>query len=821
MQTSPQPQGALSPFANGSSQDQFESYQSIEANLTDRQRVIILGSRIPIVFGKEDQGEGGVWVTPAAARFGVQIVPGSLTSFSIGLVVSDGQIETIAAKDVYKGAYSILTVPGYRVTFAYSSMPTSGFNYALSNKAIETVAETVGGTMTTKFTIRRTGVRRITLDNFKIMAGGFTLFFTWRITQNGVLASSKTTPVTSLTGTNLSWSTNRDIVIELYAATSTQTTGVTYNPAGAVSGTLTTEIEVAKPIGQDERDLPVFAGEGGTFTGMSCLAVGGSIREYAESGGAPESQAIELDFPHPGGTSDVYTVKNAVSISIDNLRLGTTTSGTLDGVPILALNAYKFELLLNGVVVIPANTTYLSTSVKWTAATPGTFVLRIISNIAGRVKGTGSVSLIKLEDTLPPSSTITTTSTALVVLITTAKIVTTVTGVLSFSMATLNCSTSGGVQYAFRYQLLVNGSVVQDSGGDAFGYTDVFLQLVEPSTIALNIIPSSTFPAGVSCRGTVVTTKTDGTVPPISVVGTGPITWDQQIRCLVRNGVRVSRYVTGGTGSSNNFPDLARYLLQQTDRVDSGTNGQINDTSFELATRFTQKYRLLFNGVVSAPVNAREYLQRIAPFFLLKFGLINGRYSMIPVVGVNSDGSYNLSAAVPNFTLDAGSLVQGSLKWEYINLSERPQSYVAMSWREQDSASYSVVRTMEIKEVSTLIEAPREMYDMSDFATNMDHVTTFGKWLLSYRRHVAYKIEFAASQGLLAAVALGDLVRINFQGTPTFGNAVSESELYRVESVSESDVGILRIKATHCPVTQDGVEAVTNSLVNDTFATYI
>jgi|GEM_PF-6546621 len=815
MQTDPKPQGAQSPFANSGLQDQVQSYQAIEANLTERQRVITIGSRIPIVFCKEEEGEGGAWVTPPAGKFGVQINPGAPTAFSIGTVVSDGQIGTIAAADVYKGAYSILTVPNYKVTFAYNSMPSTGFDYTLSNREIKNIEESVGGTMTTKFTVKRAAIRKLQFIVTKIASTttGASQFFTWKCFQNGQLVAQSQTG-TSVLGVDFtfSWPTPRDVEVQLFAAAIGSAAQITYSSPATVNGLTRTDVEVVKPIGADEKDLPVFAGSGGTFGEMSCLAVGGQIRAYEEAGGPAVKDTYKFDVPFSGGTATVYTVKNAVYIK--GLNLSLKQIYTLNGYSYTVLEPCSWGLYFNGALVKSGS------AFDYRSTTPGTFEIKATSVKTGRATGDGTIELFKAEDAPPPASTITSTSTPFVVSITTEKFVVTVADVLSLNIASLVCSTSGGTKYSFRYQLFLDGELYDDTSAFALQHDNVGVQLPNPATIALYIIPqTSPFPAGVSARGTAVTTKTDGSVPPVTVVGTGPITWDQQIRCFVRNGVSCTRYLgSPASGSSNNFADLARYLLTATDRV---SNARIDDTSFLAAAKWTNTERFLFNGVISSPVNVREYLQRLAPFFLLRFGLIGGEYSLVPVVGVKSDGSLNLDPAVPKYTLKADSIIENSLKWEFINLSERPRNYVAVNWREQASTSYSVVKTVEVKEVATLLDAPRDYYDMSDFCTNYDHARRFAKWTLAFRRLVTHKIEFASSQDLLPQIAFGNLIRLNFDATPSVRLVASESELYRVDSVSESDTGILRVKATHCPVTQDGVEAVSFSYANDSFGIYL
>ena len=687
------PLGASSPFVTGELLDAWGSVVATEADVTSTQRTIEIGAHIPVVFGKARDGNGGVWVTPAAARFGGQVHPTNGTTVSIGMVVSDGQIGSITSDNVYKGSAKISELLDWKTEFAYGSMPSNGFDYTLSATTVQTKQEFVNGQMTTTYSISRSGATSVKVINLHIMLGHVTQTFAWKVLVNGAVHSSQL-PSLAVTrmDCDLSWATPSDFTLELtsynYAA------GRPYDSAAFVMAEVVhTYLQTGAPT-EGSTELPINAGSGGTFADLSCLAV---RARAAKTGG------IEAD---------------ADAAQSLNRAISTSASFTFNG------------------------TKFVS-----------------ISNMGVNV---------------------------------------------------------ANVKYQFKYNLYVNGALAQTSGSASWSssYPAIERSFASRANVVLEIISfnggeGKPYPAGAVFTGTVGYTTPDGTRG-----GATPLGYEDQVRCYVANGVHVPSVVTGAVESSDNFADLALYLLRRSGRV---PDRLIDLDSFKLAAQFTAANGLAFNGVLSAPVNLREYFQRVAPYFLLTFTQVDGRFSLLPAVSVEPTGLINSGALIPAFCLDGSKITEGSLRWNYVSAAERQTVICLVTWRNQTTGSYAVTNVVEVKYAGTPATAPTERHDISEFCTSFAHAAMVGKYVLATKKHVTHTVEFAAMQTAMPGVKANDIIKLDVSATPTFGSVAQSPRLYRVASVSEAETGTVVVRASLLPQTTDGRDQVVANVLEGAY----
>ena len=687
------PLGPSSPFVAGELLDAWGSVLATEADVTSAQRTIEIGSRIPIVFGKTRDGRGGVWVTPAAARFGGQTHPTNGTTVSIGMVVSDGQIGSISSNDVYKGSAKISELLDWKSEFAYGSMPSSGFDYTLSATTVQTKQEFVNGQMTTTYSISRSGVTSVKVVNLHVMLGIVTQLFSWRVLVNGTLHSSQS-PSLAVTkmDCDLSWAGPTDFTLELTSYN--YSAGRPYDGAALVMAEVVhTYLQAGAPA-EGSTELPIHAGAGGTFADLSCLA----IKARAAKAGGVEADADVTETLN-------RSISTSVSIAFNNTR----------------------SISISGMGVAVAH-----------------------------------------------------------------------------------------VKYQFKYNLYVNGALAQTSGSASFASSYAPIERIFSSrvNVVLEIISfnggeGKPYPTGAVFTGSVGYTTADGTRGGVTLLG-----YEDQVRCYVANGVYVPSAINGAMGSSDNFADLALYLLRRSGRV---PDRLIDLDSFKLAAQFTAVNGLAFNGVLSAPVNLREYFQRVAPYFLLTFTQVNGRLSLLPVVSVKPDGLINTSALTPAFQLDENKIIEGSLSWNYISAADRQTVICLVTWRNQTTGSYAVTNVVEVKYADTPSTAPTDRHDLSEFCTSFAHAATVGKYVLATKKHVTHSIEFAAMQTAMPDIKANDIVQLNVSVMPTLGGAAQAPQLYRVASVSEAETGVVVVRALLLPQTADGRDQVAADMLEGTY----
>jgi hypothetical protein len=650
--------------------------------------VIEIGSHVPIVFGKAANGDGGVWVTPAAARFGAQAHPTTGTNVSIGMVVSDGRVGDIAAEDVYKGAARISELLDWKTAFAYGSMPEHGFDYTLSNTTVESKQDFVNGLMSTTFSITRANALSFRVTNLRVVIGHVTQLFAWKAYVNGALHSSQAPSLAvNVFNCDITVTTPSTFTVELTSYN--YSLGRPYDSPAAVNAEVIYTYPKTGAPQEGATELPIFAGSGGTFEDLSCLAV--------------KARTAKI-----GGTDTDSDAQRTLNESIvTQVDIGFSDTKVLNISPL-------------------------------------------------RVR-------------------------------------------------------SSNVNYQFRYQVYVNGSLASDSGQASYASSyAISLSLLTRSSIVLRIISfnggeGKPYPAGITVQGVASYSQ-----PGPAVGATTPLGYEDQVRCFVRNGVHVESVLTGATGSSNNFADLALHLIRKSGRV---PDRLVDFDSFRLAAKFTEANQLFFNGVISAPVNLREYLQRLAPYFLLKFAQVDGRFALLPVIGVKADGAIDGAPLAPRFELNASSIVSNSLRWSYVPASQRQDIIALISWRNQSSATYSVSNVAEVRYATTPTYAPTEQHDISDFCTSSNHATMFGKYLLATKKHITHTVDFDVPQSVLPGVRARDVVAIDFSALPSLGAQTGGLVLYRVESVAESEAGLVRLTGSHTPVDGSGNDEVVVSML--------
>ena len=283
-----------------------------------------------------------------------------------------------------------------------------------------------------------------------------------------------------------------------------------------------------------------------------------------------------------------------------------------------------------------------------------------------------------------------------------------------------------------------------------------------------------------------------------------------QIHVYVRKGILVNRLLDGTRASSNLFPDLARYLLRLNVLV---PDALIDSAKLKAAAEFNNAEQLFFNGMLTTASNLRDYLERVAPFFMLRFTQNNGLFALIPDLPLNpATNKLSTAPVTPIKTFDETNITAGSLERTYIDLGDRKPYCAVLLWRDQKSTEPGRVRTVEIRYTGTAPAGPYEQYDMSEFCTSEAHAQKIGKYLLARRKHTTHTVTFRTNPlgGSPASSLLqpGDIVKVVEKRINSAGSAATEQYYYQVDAISEDLSGDITIEATHFPTLSTGASAV-------------
>lgn len=372
------PQSASAPITTNLRKDELAALLTVEQGATAQQRIAATGNSIPLVFCRQTGGVGGAWVTPPAVRFGVEENANTGDYFAFGLVISDGQIPAIAESDVWKGPIKVNTLSGYGITNAYNTLPTSGYNYTLTSVGADTPATSTTNTETYNYantgvsfsfsgnlyTITVEGCTSFSFNGSKITtspSAAVNYFHRWAARSNGTLIDGS--GLTESTGFNGSFSFSSPVTFTLTIDTSFS--NYWPNPAYLVFSSLAYNYRVTTTVTTPQipgavTNLPLFPGSGGSFAGMSTLAVRGRYAVDAETGIYKQQvrcfvrNGVQIDRVLGGSGSSCsfpdlayYLLKNANKVSTQLIDLPSFQGAE-------RFNA-KYELFFNGVLANSVN----------------------------------------------------------------------------------------------------------------------------------------------------------------------------------------------------------------------------------------------------------------------------------------------------------------------------------------------------------------------------------------------------------------------------------------------------------------------------------
>ena len=237
-----------------------------------------------------------------------------------------------------------------------------------------------------------------------------------------------------------------------------------------------------------------------------------------------------------------------------------------------------------------------------------------------------------------------------------------------------------------------------------------------------------------------------------------------QPQIWIPNGINVERlgpsneYIDSNpTGPSNNFADLAYYLLTAKGAGSAAAGRSISPelvdkAEFEKAAKFISSYWMRYDGAITDSVNLRDYLTEIAPFFMCNFVVQNGQFALKPALPVDGNGQLNQGAMSPAAMFTDGNIFAGSFKLTYLPQSERQDFRANMVYRRSKPNTLVEPRSILVQwdwdenndndPSNNVTTVNQEDFDISSFCTRRSHAFAAARYLLSVRRRVDHVVEF-------------------------------------------------------------------------------
>ena len=244
-----------------------------------------------------------------------------------------------------------------------------------------------------------------------------------------------------------------------------------------------------------------------------------------------------------------------------------------------------------------------------------------------------------------------------------------------------------------------------------------------------------------------------------------------QLRTWLKDGIQVQRFhpdEVGTIGTSNLLPDLVYYLMtDNTAGIGELVSKELLDTdSFTTACQFLRLNQLFFNGAIAEPQNLRDYITEVAPFFLLDFAIINGKFSFTPAVPITDAGAISTGSVPISALFSEGNIIEGSFEVEYLEADQRRDFSAAMRWRYEQVNKLPEERVvvMQWDEIGGA-DYPLESFDLTDYCCSEEHAVIAAKYLMSLRRRVTHTVTFKTSP-LGINLAPGEYIKVVTQASP-------------------------------------------------------
>ena len=253
----------------------------------------------------------------------------------------------------------------------------------------------------------------------------------------------------------------------------------------------------------------------------------------------------------------------------------------------------------------------------------------------------------------------------------------------------------------------------------------------------------------------------------------------QQLSAYVRNGIEVDRLCddngipvnAGILNATQNFPEIAYALL--TDKTIGAGNiigtASVDRERMQLASKFCYANQFNWDGVISEKLNLREWIYETAGYCLLDFTILGGKFSLVPSVPYNSDGTINYQGTPEIKALFTDGNIR-NLKVTWLSPEERQLFKAVIKLREEIDNGFTRDRTITVRLSDALGGSeldPEESFDISAWCCNTTHAEIFAKYALKLRKLVDHGLTFETTPAGALGLAPGEYIRLVSEVTHT------------------------------------------------------
>lgn len=288
--------------------------------------------------------------------------------------------------------------------------------------------------------------------------------------------------------------------------------------------------------------------------------------------------------------------------------------------------------------------------------------------------------------------------------------------------------------------------------------------------------------------------------------------WSKQINAFIRDGLQVTRLADSTSGSSDNFVDLAKYLMLQSGRLPSDL---IDDSSLTIAANFTDVNKFLFNGVLAKSVNLSDWLQKTSYNFLLRLTNTNGKFGLKPRLPYNTDYTIKTTTITPEFTFTEDHVLSDGFEIDFISLEDREPVCIVAQWRQQPEADFGLVRTVDVRYQGEAASGPFVSMDLSGYCVTENHAIKVATYKIATRKHITHHLRLKVRErSYNVALEVGDIVRVRLQRETSEGEIEYHDKVYEIARIQKTFGSFIKYDLTHFPIDNQGRSIVAKA-VND------
>ena len=221
-------------------------------------------------------------------------------------------------------------------------------------------------------------------------------------------------------------------------------------------------------------------------------------------------------------------------------------------------------------------------------------------------------------------------------------------------------------------------------------------------------------------------------------------------------------------GASNLYPEILYHLISNSNLMPTT---MVDWDGFAEACKVCLANNFYWDGVLSAPVNIRDWGTENAQYFFLDFLVLGGKLSLQPTFPVNkgSDaagytlgGAYNRLPLISALFTD-GNIIEDSLQVSWYPAEQRKAPQILVTLRDEVENGFAETRNILVKRIDAANPNPQvEAIDFTGFCTSADHAIQFAKLLINVRYHVTHTITFKTLPSGLA-LQPGQYFRVSSQ----------------------------------------------------------